>query len=88
MRNFLNRHFPVKNIVNEDDFRKAVKESIEAQWDAQSRNQLHDQIYHQLVDHTHIEFPENFLKRGYSRGRKNLKLPKRQKKNILLLQTL
>jgi trigger factor len=65
---FFSLAFPGKGIVNEDDFRKAVKETVQAQWDAQSRNQLHDQIYHQLVDHTEVEFPESFLKRWMQEG--------------------
>jgi trigger factor len=65
---FFKAAFPNKEIANEDDFRKAVKEDIQAQYDAQSRNQLHDQIYHQLVDHTHIEFPEQFLKNWMQKG--------------------
>lgn len=65
---FFNAAFPGKGVVTEDDLRKAVKEDIQARWDAQSRNQLHDQIYHQLVDHTHIDFPEEFLKRWMQQG--------------------
>jgi trigger factor len=65
---FFEAAFPGKDIANEDDFRKAVKENLQAQWDAQSRNQLHDQLYHQLVDHTSIEFPEQFLKHWMEKG--------------------
>ena len=65
---FFNKVYPAKGLVNEDDFRRAVKEELQLQWDAQSRNQLHDQIYHQLVDHTHVEFPEGFLKRWMQNG--------------------
>jgi trigger factor len=65
---FFEAAFPGRNIANEDDLRKAVKEGIQAQWDAQSRSQLHDQIYHHLVDHTNLEFPENFLKRWIQMG--------------------
>ena len=86
MKNFLKLLFREKDIANEDDFRNAVKETIQQQWDAQSRNQLHDQIYHQLVDHTNLEFPEGFLKRWMQKVMKKRKLPKRQKQNILLLQ--
>ncbi|MDB5249127.1 MAG: tig [Segetibacter sp.] len=70
---FFAQAFPGKNIANEDDFRKAVKETIESQWDGQTRNQLHDQIYHQLVDHTHIDFPESFLKRWIKEGQEQPK---------------
>ncbi len=65
---FFKAAFPAKDVANEDDFRKAVKEELQAQWDVQSRNQLHDQLYHQLIDHTHIEFPEQFLKHWMEKG--------------------
>ncbi|HEX8277169.1 MAG TPA: trigger factor, partial [Segetibacter sp.] len=70
---FFEQAFPGRNIANEDDFRKAVKEGIQATWDVQSRNQLHDQIYHQLVDHTQIDFPEEFLKRWMQQGQEQPK---------------
>ncbi|HEX8462435.1 MAG TPA: trigger factor [Segetibacter sp.] len=70
---FFAQAFPGKEIVNEDDFRNAVKETIQAQWDTQSRNQLHDQIYHQLVDNTEVEFPEEFLKRWMQEGQEERK---------------
>jgi trigger factor len=65
---FFKTAFPAKEIFSEDDFRKAVREELQAQWDAQSRNQLHDQIYHHLVDHTPIEFPKQFLKHWMEKG--------------------
>lgn len=65
---FFNKSYPAKGLVNEDDFRRAVKEELQAQWDAQTRNQLHDQIYHELVDHMKIDFPESFLKRWMQNG--------------------
>lgn len=60
--------YPNKEIATEADFRNAVKEEIEKYWEQQSRNQLSDQIYHQLLDHTNIEFPESFLKRWMQNG--------------------
>lgn len=65
---FFEAAFPGRNIASEDDFRKAVKEGLQAQWDVQTRNQLHDQLYHQLVDHTHLDFPEQFLKHWMAKG--------------------
>jgi trigger factor len=56
-------YYPDRNILTEEDFRNEVRNDIQAQWDSQSRNQLQDQIYHQLIDHTQIDFPEDFLKR-------------------------
>ncbi len=65
---FYNKVYPGRNITTEEDFRKAVKEEIEKYYDAQSRNQVHDQIYHHLIDHTEVEFPEGFLKRWIQTG--------------------
>ncbi|MGN6617491.1 MAG: trigger factor [Ilyomonas sp.] len=65
---FYNKVYPGRNITTEEDFRKAVKEEIEKYYDAQSRNQVHDQIYHHLIDHTQVEFPEGFLKRWIQTG--------------------
>lgn len=65
---FFEAAFPGKGITSEEEFRAAVKEEIENQFKAQSSNQLHDQIYHHLVDHTHVDFPESFLKRWLQNG--------------------
>ncbi|HEX8356072.1 MAG TPA: trigger factor [Segetibacter sp.] len=65
---FFLQAFPGKNITNESGFRSAVSEGIQEQWDAQTRNQLHDQIYHHLIDNTHLDFPESFLKRWMQEG--------------------
>lgn len=55
--------YPNKEIKTEEELRNTVKSDIEAYYEAQSRNQIHDQIYHHLLDHTSMEFPESFLKR-------------------------
>lgn len=65
---FYNQLFPGKNITDEAAFRQAVKADIEAYWDSQARGQVHDEIYHYLVDHTNIDFPEGFLKRWLQTG--------------------
>jgi trigger factor len=65
---FFSAAYPGKSLITEDDFRNAVKSELQQHWDVQSRNQLHDQIYHHLVDHTNIEFPESFLKRWMQNG--------------------
>lgn len=70
---FFSQAFPGMSIVNEDDFRKVVKESIQVQYNAQTKSQLHDQIYHELVDHTHIDFPAEFLKRWMQTGQQEPK---------------
>ncbi|NCI45543.1 trigger factor [Sediminibacterium soli] len=57
-----------EDIATEADFRNAIKADIEAHFAQQARNQVHDQIYHYLVDHTTMEFPESFLKRWLQTG--------------------
>ncbi len=60
---FFNEVFPGSGIATEEDFRKKLRGEIEQYWASQSRNQLHDQLYHYLVDETPMEFPATFLKR-------------------------
>ncbi len=60
--------YPNKEIKTEADFRNEVKAEIEGHFDIQSKNQVFDQIYHYLVDHTKMDFPENFLKRWLQNG--------------------
>ena len=54
---FFDEVFPGKNIKTEEELRNELKEEIAKHWDAQSRNQLHDQLYHLLIDDTKMEFP-------------------------------
>jgi trigger factor len=60
--------YPGRSIKTEEEFRNAVKVEIENYYAAQSSNQVHDQIYHHLIDHTNMEFPESFLKRWLKDG--------------------
>ena len=60
---FFKQLYPTKEINTVEDFRANIKEEIEAYWKGQSDNQLSDQIFHELVDNTKIEFPESFLKK-------------------------
>lgn len=55
--------FPNAELKTEADFRAYLKQDISKALDMQSRNQLHDQIYHCLLDKTTIDLPEGFLKR-------------------------
>ena len=64
---FFNEVFPGKEIKTEDEFRNELRDEIQKNGDAQSRVQLHDQIYHFLLD-TPIQFPEEFLKNWLKRG--------------------
>jgi trigger factor len=60
---FFNQLYPEQAIKTEADFRNKIKEEKEAYWKTQSRNQIHDQVFHELVDHTEITFPQDFLKK-------------------------
>jgi trigger factor len=60
---FFEQLYPGQEVKTEADFRNKIKEEIEAYWKGQARNQVHDQIFHYLTDHTSIQFPEEFLKK-------------------------
>jgi trigger factor len=65
---FFNEVFPGASVATEEEFRKKMKEEIEQYWEGQSRNQLHDQLYHYLLEETKMEFPDEFLKRWMQVG--------------------
>lgn len=60
--------FPGKDVKTEAELRILVKTEIEQYWEAQSLNQLQDQLYHYLLDETKMEFPASFLKRWLQTG--------------------
>jgi trigger factor len=60
---FFAQLFPNQEVKTEEEFRAKVKEELEKQWDAESKNQLQHNLYHVLLDHTHVDFPAEFLKR-------------------------
>jgi len=60
---FFNLLYPNQDVKTEEDLRNKIKEEIETHWNAQANNQIHDQIFHELVDNTEIKFPEGFLKK-------------------------
>ena len=60
--------YPNQEIKTEAEFRAAIKKDIEGYYEQQARNQIHDQIYHNLIDHTTMEFPTEFLKRWLQKG--------------------
>lgn len=60
--------YPNKEIKTEAGFRDEVRAEIEGHFAQQSRGQVYDQIYHFLVDHTPMDFPESFLKRWLQSG--------------------
>jgi trigger factor len=65
---FFKEIYPAKDIKTEDELKAAIKEEIQQYWEAQSRNQLQDQLYHYLIDETPMEFPAEFLKRWLQTG--------------------
>lgn len=65
---FFGEVFPSKEIKSEADFRAALKTEMEQYWMSESRNQLHDQLYHFLLDNSEMDFPEAFLKRWLKDG--------------------
>jgi trigger factor len=60
---FFNQLYPNGEVKTEADLRNKLKEEIQSYWNGQARNQIHDQVFHELVDHTAIKFPEGFLKK-------------------------
>jgi len=60
---FFNQLYPGQEIKTDESFRNKIKDEIQAYWDGQARNQLQHQVYHELLDHTVINFPEEFLKK-------------------------
>jgi len=60
---FFKQLFPTEEIKTEEEFRQRIKDELQKQWDAESKNQLQHGLYHVLLDHTHIDFPVEFLKR-------------------------
>lgn len=60
---FFTQLYPGGEVKTETDFRNKIKEEIQAYWNGQATNQLHDQLYHELLDHTKLEFPAPFLKK-------------------------
>ena len=60
---FFSQLYPGQDVKTEADFRKKIQGEIEAYWDGQARNQLQHMAYHELLDNTQIDFPEEFLKK-------------------------
>ena len=49
---FFEQLYPGKEVKTTEAFRSKIKEEIQAYWDGQATNQLHDQLYHELLDNT------------------------------------
>ncbi len=74
--------YPAKELTNEADFRAEIKKEIEAYWQEQSKNQAQHEIYHRLLDHSNITFPENFLKRWLENNGEQQKTPEEVEKEF------
>lgn len=72
---FFKAAYPAKEINSEEELRNALREDIQTQWDRQSRNHMQHEIYHVLLEHTNIDFPELFLKRWIQTGGEKPKTP-------------
>ena len=59
---FFSQVFPGRDLSSAEAFREALREQMQQQWDAASRSQLHDQLYHLLLE-APLSLPEAFLKR-------------------------
>lgn len=71
---FFKQVFPGKELKTEEEFRSALQEEIQKQWDAASRNQLHDQLYHKLLE-APVQFPDQFLKHWLQNNGEKKKSP-------------
>lgn len=55
--------YPGKEIKTEQAFRDALRDDLKQYFAQQASAQIHDQVYHQLVDDTTLDLPQTFLKR-------------------------
>lgn len=60
---FYEQLYPNQGVGTEGEFRAKIREEIQGYWNGQAMNQVHDQVFHLLTDHTSISFPEGFLKK-------------------------
>ena len=77
---FFNEVYPGKGVKTEEELRTGLKEEMQKYWASQSRNQLHDQLYHLLLDETKMEFPREFLTRWLTTGGDKQKTPEEAEK--------
>lgn len=79
---FFKKVYPGNTPDSEAAFREAVKQDIADQWKAQTSNNLQHTLYHELLDHTQVEFPESFLKRWLLNGGEKPKTPEEVEKEF------
>lgn len=67
--------YPGKEIHSEEELRAEIRKDIEEYWEGQATNQVQHEIYHRLLDHSPISFPEAFLKKWLETGMEKQKSP-------------
>jgi len=72
---FFNTAYPGKELKTEEDLKALIREDMQQHWKRQARHMLQHELYHFLVDHTSIEFPETFLKRWLKQENEQNKSP-------------
>lgn len=72
--------YPGRGLETDEDFIAVLKEEVQAYWDNQSRNRLHNEMFERLVHETAIDIPETFLKRWMSVGGETYKTPEQVEK--------
>lgn len=65
---FYNQVYPGQGITTEAAFREKIVSEIKLYWERQTRDFLHHELYHQLLDKTQFDLPEAFLKRWLQIG--------------------
>lgn len=58
-----NKVYPGAEIKTVEDFETRISDEISNYWNQQSRNQIHDQLFHSLGDNTTVDLPQEFLKK-------------------------
>lgn len=74
--------YPGRGLETEEDFISVLREEIQAYWDQQSKNRLHNELFERLVHETPIVIPTAFLKRWMSIGGEKYKSPEEVEKEF------
>jgi trigger factor len=67
--------YPGQEIATEAAFLDKIKSDMQVYWERQTRDFLHHELYHQLLENTSFELPESFLKRWLQVGGEKPKSP-------------
>ena len=65
---FFSKVYTTKEIKSEEELRAAVLEEIQTYFAIESSKQLHDQIYHHLIDNVPVELPQEFVLKAIEIG--------------------